>query len=215
MRRVLGGVRLTTGILLAGTLIYQITDLAIGGGLIPWQYFSFFTVDSTIIEIGVLVVTGLGAMRTSTDTQALTSAAMSVVPYAIVVCLVYNLLLRGSPTTQYLGQDWHNEVVHVAAPLYLALDWFALRLLDGGRPRLRWRALGLVFVFPVLWFVFTMVRGAIIGYYPYPFLDVANSGVGTVIGYTVGLFALMGALAAAAIAVTRARRANPAVSTAL
>lgn len=212
MRRILGGVRLAAGILLAAVIAYQITDLAIGGGLVPYQYFSFFTVDSTFVEIAVLVVGGVSALRRDADGTRLTALAMSVVPYAIVVTLVYNLLLRGAPTTQYLGQDWHNEVVHVAAPIYLALDWFVLRLFDAGRPRLRFRAIGVMFVFPVLWFVFTMIRGAIIGYYPYPFLDVAKSGLGTVVGYTVGLFLLMGLLAVAAIAVTRARRTTLAAS---
>ena len=215
MRRFLGGVRLTAGILLAGVIAYQITDLAIGGGLIPYQYFSFFTVDSTFIEIAVLVVAGVAALRRDADGSRLTSIAMSIVPYAIVVTLVYNLLLRGAPTTQYLGQDWHNEVVHVAAPIYLAVDWFVLRLFDAGRPRLRFRAIGVMFVFPVLWFVFTMVRGAIIGYYPYPFLDVEKSGIGTVVGYTLGLFVLMGALAVAAVAVTRTRHPRPELSPAL
>ena len=35
-------------------------------------------------------------------------------------------------------------------------------------------------VFPLLWLVYTMVRGSIAGWYPYPFLDPAHGGYGQV-----------------------------------
>lgn len=206
LRRVLGGTRLAAGILLAGTLVYQITDLAIGGGLIPSHYFLFFTVDSTIIEIVVLALAGLSALRREVDSSAITVVAMAVVPYAVITCAVYNLLLRGGTSTTYTGQDWHNEVVHVAGPIYLALDWFVLRLADAGRPRLRFASIGWVLVFPLVWLAVTLVRGGIDAYYPYPFLDPAGSGgVAGVVEYIVGLALAMVALGLLGILVTRAR----------
>ena len=44
--------------------------------------------------------------------------------------------------------------------------------------------------FPLAWTAFTLVRGAIDGRYPYPFLDPANGGYGVVALYCIGIFAL-------------------------
>ena len=41
------------------------------------------------------------------------------------------------------------------------------------------------------WTVFTLVRGAIDGWYPYPFLDPANGGYGTVALYAIAIMALL------------------------
>ena len=44
--------------------------------------------------------------------------------------------------------------------------------------------------FPLVWTGFTLVRGEIDGRYPYPFLNPANGGYGTVGLYCVGILAL-------------------------
>lgn len=210
MRSSLGVVRLLAATFLLVTLVAQIVDLSVHNAIVPSHYFLFFTVESTILEITALSLSGLVAVRRSSDPRWVTVLAASVVPYAVVTALVYNLLLRGIPTTDYLGADWMNEVLHVAAPIYLVLDWFVLRLRDPGRARLRWRAIVAVYAFPVAWLVVTMTRGALDGWYPYPFLDLTTSPLGSVIGYLVGLFVLMGAIATASVAVTRVRRSRPA-----
>jgi hypothetical protein len=206
MRRVLGALRLTAGLGLAFTIAYQIGDLALGGGIVPDHYFLFFTIDSTLLEIVVLVVAGVTALRGPVDGRALTVAGMVIVPCAIVTALVYNLLLRGLPSDAYQGQDWHNEVVHVAGPIYLVLDWFVLRLLERGRARLPLGAFAWALVFPAAWLAVTMVRGASDGYYPYPFLDVDGpAGVPGVVEYSVGLAVAFAVLGLAGTAVTRVR----------
>jgi len=42
-------------------------------------------------------------------------------------------------------------------------------------------------IYPLAWTVLTVIRGALDGWYPYPFLDPANGGYGAVVTTTVGI----------------------------
>jgi hypothetical protein len=166
----------------------------------------FFTIDSSLIESVVLVAAGLAAVNGHRSAR-LDLAAAAIVPYGIVTGAVYNLLLRGLPPVGYQGMRWENEVVHVAAPLFLLLDWFVLRPLVGDRSRLPWRTVGVTAVFPLAWLAVTLIHGAVSGWYPYPFLDpVAQHGWGPVVGWILGLTAVILALSAATVAATRTGR---------
>jgi len=82
--------------------------------------------------------------------------------------------------------------MHVWFPIYIALDW----LLAPGRPRLRWSALGVVVSYPLAWLAFTLIRGAVDGWYPYPFLDPATGWMSVLLyilvitGFVVGVASL-------------------------
>ena len=52
--------------------------------------------------------------------------------------------------------------------------------------------------FPVAWLVYTLVRGAVTGFYPYPFLDVDERGYAAVAVACVAIAVLFVALAALA-----------------
>ncbi len=42
-------------------------------------------------------------------------------------------------------------------------------------------------IYPLAWTVLTVIRGALDGWYPYPFLDPANGGYGALVTTTVGI----------------------------
>jgi hypothetical protein len=203
-RRGLGILHLLAAAGLLFTYLFQIVDLAIGGSFVPDEYFVYFTNDTTMIAIVVLALTGVSMLRRARDGVWLTAAALAVVPYALVTGLVYNLTLRGMPSEVYLGMPWANEVLHVAMPLFLALDWFVLRLADTGRPALPWRAVLVALIFPVVWLAVTYVRGALTGWYPYPFLEPA-AGPAVIGGYIGGIAVFVVLVTALGILLTRRR----------
>jgi len=205
-RGALGVVHLVAAAGLAVTFVFQIVDLAIGGSLIPDRYFVYFTNDTTMIAIVLLALTGISMVGRARDGILLTSAALAVVPLAMVTGVVYNLTLRGVPSEVYLGMAWENEVLHVAVPLLLTIDWFVLRLFDRGRPALPWRALLIALIFPVVWITMTLVRGALTGWYPYPFLEPA-AGVATNALYIGGISVFVVAVTALGILASRYRAA--------
>jgi len=206
-RRVIGVLRLLAGMALLATITIQITDRALNNAFDPWEYFSYFTIETSIINIGVLLVGGAMALRLQSDTVLFTTVRMTALTYAVVTAGVYNLLLRNVPYEGFAGLSWPNEVIHVWVPLFLLLDW----LFAPGRPALPWSSLRLVLVYPVVWIIYTLMRGAASGgeIYPYPFLDPANGGWGSVAIYIVALSAVLLGLGALAVEYGRVRSRRP------
>ncbi len=203
-RTIVGALRLAAGLALLTTIVIQVTDRALNNAFDPWEYFSYFTIESSLINIAVFFVGGAMALRLAVDTGWFTTIRMATLTYAVVTAGVYNLLLRNVPYAgDFVGLQWPNEIIHVWVPLFLLLDW----LLSPGRPALPWTSLRVVVVFPVAWLLYTLMRGAASGgeIYPYPFLDPATAGWGSVIAYIVGLTAFLVAIGALAVAYGRRR----------
>lgn len=195
-----GAFSLAAGLVVFVSIVVQITDRVVNNAFDPAEYFSYFTIQSCLINIVVLTVGGVMAFRRDSDTVLYTMMRMSVVAYAVVTAGVYNALLRNIPYEGFQGVQWPNEVIHVWIPIYIALDW----LLASGRPALGWTGLRVVIIYPLAWLAYTMVRGAITAYYPYPFLEPATGWV-SVGAYIVGISAFIIGIAALAIAYGRWR----------
>jgi hypothetical protein len=106
--------------------------------------------------------------------------------------LVYVVVLRplGHPTGI---AAWVNAGLHYVAPPLAVLGW----LLFGPRPRISVRVIALSLIWPVAWVVYTLVRGAITGWFPYPFLNVDELGMSVVLrnlGFVLLLAAVLLAL---------------------
>ncbi len=200
-RTAVGVLRLVVGLGLLATIVIQITDRVINNAFDPAEYFSYFTIQTSLINIVVFLVGAAMAWRYRSDTALFTTIRMAALAYAVVTAGVYNLLLRGLPYAGFHGLQWPNEIIHVWIPLIIVLDW----LFAPGRPALPWKALRIVLLYPVAWIVYTLVRGAFTAYYPYPFLNPENGGWVSVVAYIVGLSAFLMAMGALAIVYGRRR----------
>jgi hypothetical protein len=195
-----GAVRLLAGVGLLATIVIQINDRVVNNAFDPWEYFSYFTIETSLMNIVVFIVGGILAFRLSRDTELFTTVRMATLTYAIITAGVYNLLLRNVPYNGFQGLSWPNEVIHVWIPILIVLDW----LVSPGRPALSWKALRVVMIYPLLWLAYSLVRGAVSnGIYPYPFLDPATAGWGSVIAYIVALSLVLLGLATLAIVYSR------------
>ncbi|GAB2451406.1 hypothetical protein HD599_002416 [Conyzicola lurida] len=203
-RRTLGALRIAAATVVLATVVVQIADRLLNDAFDPAEYFSYFTIQSGLITIVVLAVGGALALRLPRDTALYTTVRLATVAYAVVTAGVYNLLLRYVPYEGYQGLQWPTEVLHVWIPLFVVLDW----LLSPGRASLPYSALRVVMAYPVAWLGFTLLRGAVTAVYPYPFLDPATAGWGSVAVYIVGLSAFILGIAALGIHYSR-RRARP------
>ena len=93
----------------------------------------------------------------------------------LTVTLVVVLTLLSNVDVQ-LHLVWVDVVLHKVFPVIVVLDW----LVDPPQVRLGPRDALLWIAYPIVWAVLTMLRGALDGWYPYPFLDPANGGYGPV-----------------------------------
>ncbi|MCU1557040.1 MAG: hypothetical protein JWN09_1035 [Microbacteriaceae bacterium] len=163
------------------------------------SFFSFFTIESNVLSVVVLVI---GAWflfsRRGADAPWYTGLRAATVTYMLTTGVVYNLLLRGIELPQGSTLGWSNEVLHLIAPLYLIIDW----LLAPGRSPLASKAVWPILIFPLVWGIYTLVRGPITVdqvygkpyWYPYPFLNpnISPEGYFSVAFYLVLIAAVIG-----------------------
>lgn len=166
------------------------------------KLFSFFTVQSNVIAAVVLAWAAVcGFKRKSVDSTALATALAAASTYMLITGIVYNLLLRGGGNADIM-MGWSNNVHHIVGPIFLLLDV----LLGPGRRALPWRAVLVVLAFPLLWVAVTLVRGPLISWYPYPFLDPATAGgYAGVAAWVLGISAAFTAVGFLVVAIGRWR----------
>jgi hypothetical protein len=70
-----------------------------------------------------------------------------------------------------------DNLLHTVVPVMAVVGW----LMFGPRGRTSSRIARLSALFPIAWLVFTLIRGELVGFYPYPFVDVATLGYGRVL----------------------------------
>lgn len=190
-------------------------------GLMLANYFSLFTIVSTSLAILALTAAASWSrLHSGTSREPLTIAlAMAVVTGPVLLLgIVYNVLLRGLPSEMALADSagtrlmdvYAVEVLHVVLPLYLVVDLlFATR-----RRGLPWWSLAVIAGYPLLWIVYTMVRGeltpdpsgAAAWWYPYPFLDPhGEGGWASAFSYIAVMFAALVAIGSLIVAVGRFR----------
>lgn len=171
------------------------------------NFFSFFTILSNALTAVLAFVAGWISLRRQHDSARFTLVRASAVTYMTTTLVVYNLLLRDVSLDQATTLPWSNEILHVWAPLLLLVDW----IFAPGRARLAVNHLWLMVIFPIVWAVYTMVRGAIVGWYPYPFLDPnVEPGVGYdgVAVYVIAIAAFILLVGAGIIGLSRLGRSR-------
>jgi hypothetical protein len=80
-----------------------------------------------------------------------------------------------------------DRLLHMAVPALTVVAWVGW----GPRGQARPGEVGRFLVLPVAWIVYTLVRGALVSWYPYPFIDVDAHGYGVVALNCLGVGALM------------------------
>lgn len=147
-----------------------------------WIYLGYFTVLTNLAATLALTASasghrgGLG--RFFAQPQVHTAIAMSI----IVVAAIYHLLLR----QLWQPQGWQvvgDDALHTVMPLLFVLHWW----LAVPKANLRWRRVLAWQIYPAGYFVYALARGAINGWYPYPFVDVHALGYLHVLGNAVGV----------------------------
>jgi hypothetical protein len=159
--------RLAIAALAIGTVIADIilTGLA-EGGMDLGNHFGQFTVLSNVF---VAVVMLLLVARRGRPLKWEPELRGSAVVALVAAGLLHAMLLGGLPAAS--GQVV-NRLLHIVVPALAVLEW----LLVASRRSPRWWATFAGILFPSLFFVYTLIRGAFVGWYPYDFVDPTGPG---------------------------------------
>lgn len=82
--------------------------------------------------------------------------------------------------------------MHFVVPIMMIVGWLAF----GPRPRIDAGTVLWSLLFPALWMLYTLVRGAIWKWYPYPFVDVTTHGYARVAFNAILVVLVLAAVAA-------------------
>jgi hypothetical protein len=187
--RILLVTRTASIVVVVVAIVAQAVELANHDAFDPTRFFAYFTIQSNLI--GIAAFAWLLANRGAPRSHALESFRGAAAAYLTVTFLVVIALL--SNVDVGLGLVWVDIVVHELFPVIVVLDF----LLDPPTVRLSGRDVVAWAVYPIVWLGLTLVRGAGDGWYPYPFLNPANGGYGSVavtsVAITIGFLVLAAA----------------------
>ncbi len=154
--------------------------------------FAFFTIQSNLIAGGTALLLAVRLDRPSTVFRTFRLIGLVAITVTGVVYHVALASLFDLDGVHQLG----NQLVHTVVPLLTVVGW----LIFGPRGYTSRRVAWLSLLFPACWLVFTLIRGAVIHWYPYPFIDVSAIGYGKAILNSFWVSLLLLGLAAGATA---------------
>jgi hypothetical protein len=205
MRTVFGVIRIiAAGIIIAaivGQLIYSI-EVVPDVPFFLVNFFSYFTILSNALAAIALLIGAYYSFTVRRDPPWYNVSLAAIVTYMATTGVVYNLLLRNLTLEQGRTLPWSNEVLHLIAPIYIVLVW----IFSPGKLPLKWTSIWVIIAFPLVWAAYTMIRGPIVSWYPYPFLNPAQpGGYGAVVIYVIAIAGFIGLMACAVIGLSRTR----------
>ncbi|PPF40028.1 MULTISPECIES: Pr6Pr family membrane protein [unclassified Pseudoclavibacter] len=180
--------RIVVGLGIIGLLGFTYAGRIEVGDDNPFDFFGYFTNQTSLFTSLLLIAAGVLAVRGRTAPNWLTLLRAIATSCMIIVGVIYNALVPGTGS----APPWVSAILHVVFPAYVVLDW----LIVGDRRPLPWRGLWLVLPYPLLWMLVVLLRGATDGWVPYGFL-LPERGMALLALHVVGL--LVALIAAASL----------------
>ena len=200
-RALVGWVRLVVAAAILVAVAATFLETASRTTVNPFNFFGYFTVQSNLIGLVVLVLAALARPVSQRRAVAITLTRGCATSYLVVVGIVYAVLLAPLGAAGGVPLPWANVIMHVVVPIYMAADW----LFAPDRRRLPWQRFWVLLVYPLVWCVVVLVRGATDGWVPYPFLDPSN-GYGSVAVFVALITVVVSVVGAAVWGVSRLAR---------
>jgi len=188
-------------ILVAGRLLFSLlTFTAVGTQLIVHvqkgfnavNFFSYFTNLSNLFVAVVMFVGAIHRIQHKEPKPWEDLIRGASVAGIAVVGIVFSVLLKNEEMGSLM--PWVNAVSHYIMPIVAVADW----LYQPPKSKLALSQLPYWLLFPVLYLGYVLIRGAIVGFYPYPFINLANvGGYPGVLLYSlciIGLFVVVSAV---------------------
>jgi hypothetical protein len=165
--------------LIFAALTTEVATLIERGRFNPGNLFSFFTIESNLFAVAVLLVSAV----TPVHGRLLIMFRGAATLYMAVTGIVFSVLLAGIEGAEFTAVPWDNTVLHFLGPIFVVADWFIAR----PPQRIAFRGALIWLVYPFAYGAYSLIRGAIVGWYPYPFLDPDEHGYPSIAATIVGL----------------------------
>ncbi len=132
------------------------------------------------------------------------NALTAIVVYITIVGLVYNTILRFLWKPE--GLQWLiDELLHSVIPFLFIVFW--LFFVEKGKIPLKNVLAWLLY--PLIYLIYILIRGAASSFYPYPFIDVEKIGYNKTLINSSGMLVAFLAVSILFVALNRLKRVNP------
>jgi hypothetical protein len=158
------------GLLGFSALITEIAVLVERGRFIPENFFSFFTVESNLFASIILLVGAVMLQKKQSKQFVMLRGAATL--YMVLTGIVFVVMLSGLQGVELTAVPWDNLVLHYIMPIAVAVDW----LIDRPSVKIPFKQALIWLVYPLVYMIYSLTRGAIVGWYPYPFLNPTTNG---------------------------------------
>lgn len=186
-KQLLVGYKIAFALLGFAALVTEIATLVERGRFNLVNFLSFFTVESNILAVIALLAGAFALLpgKQSAHMGRFVDVLRSFTTVFIVVVGVgFSFLLSGLENVALTAVPWDNTVLHYIIPAALVVDF----LIDRPRTRMKFAESLTWLVFPLAYLGYTLFRGAVTGWYPYPFLNPAHATVGSIVVTSLALF---------------------------
>lgn len=135
------------------------------------RYFSFFTILTNILVALALTFPWLAPQSRAGQFFDRPSVRTAILAYIIIVAVIYHYLLA----KLWNPQGWQlvaDTIEHVVTPALYVIDW----VLFVPKGTVKWKSATVWLGYPLVYAAYSLIHGAVTGYYPYPFINVSNLG---------------------------------------
>lgn len=181
-RSLLVSYKILFGLFGFSSIVTEIAVLVERSRFVPFNFFSFFTIESNLFAVVILGLSALALTR-GAESKVLTMLRGANTLNMVVVGIIFPLLLSGLKNVEFTAVPWDNIVLHYIMPIAVALDWF----IDRPKNRISIKQASLWLLFPIAYVAYSLIRGHLVDWYPYPFLDPGKHGYAGVAAYSVGI----------------------------
>ena len=165
------------------------------------MFLGYFTILTNLLVSVALTIPLLA--RESKPAQVLTESFIvaGIAASILFVSLAYHVLLRSlwNPQGVHLVAD---DILHYITPALFLIYWFAYMR----KGPLRWSDPLVWGIYPTVYFIYVLVRGEVIGSYPYGFIDVNSIGYPKTLVNAVGLLLIFVILGLGIVVIDRVSR---------
>ncbi len=135
------------------------------------NFFSYFTIQCNLLIAISLTFAALMPQSAPGKFFSQLSVQTAIALYIFIVGFVYNVVLRSLHHWEGL-QWWVDNMLHVVIPLLYLVYWFLFRSrgIIARKDSVKW------ILFPAAYLVYTLIRGSMVEWYPYPFLNALHMG---------------------------------------
>lgn len=175
--------RIGFGTLALIALITEIVVLVNQGNFMPSNFFSYFTVEANLFAACVLLFLGLRTTKASNHSKKIQLIRGAATLYMIMTGVIFAILLANIEGATLTAVPWDNVVLHYIMPIVLLIDW----LIDPPKVKLSLRDAWLWLIAPIVYIIYSLIRGEITNWYPYPFLNPSVNSLPTMIVTLVAL----------------------------